>query len=394
MAHSLEVLQVSTEPLIAVVDRGEKIQHPQRHVDEVGDELFPPDGPYVTYRDLGLVAFISSDAVPKRFDIDGQLVIPSTESFGVTTGVDYYGDIWGELPHNVFSESKSAWFDKTTLERGVHYTVPTEVAEAEISDPIAAGRTFLDASLRDKPYGPHLLIGTAAITDFIEGMIDVSEAGENKSLFLDGFHHILPKADWDILHTAVMAFLAGIPVEKLRLPEEHKYRVLVNVASKFAWYHAEHKNGLDAMLEKPEGMDDRGWEKMKEMSHPLWNTQRIYSELNVSLQYLAKVYQFTPKELVETAWRIWRAQQYWFNGSSEVEEIGPDLKNYLDTPYRDEWADLFDQIHSSDRLQHYYDAVKLSVLTTFIPDYFDGDAPKVMPKPPMAFANRAEADRN
>src|SRR5690606_36190890 len=104
---------------------------------------------------------------------------------------------------------------------------------------------YMDASLRESPIEPILLVGNMAIAGFLAGYIEQSESGAEKRMPSRETEYLLPRVDWDVLTMIVTARMAGMPVEQVDIPEEHRYRVLLNLANVLAHYYTESKREYD-----------------------------------------------------------------------------------------------------------------------------------------------------
>jgi hypothetical protein len=363
------------EPILGIYDMGDQIQNPMRLKDS--DDYKGGD---VTFRDYRALAF-----PPLTAEADGELTpedfgLPNHPVIDTQIGVSNYSYPESSLPVNMYSSGHIAHFNPTEA-KTLQVNKPLTFIETS-SDAFEVGAQYPDIFLGDKECTPILLIGERAITEFLRGFGDTTEADSPKRMPWRQGDHLLPRVDWDLLSLTVTGNLAGAPAETLPIPEEHRFRILVGLADTLSWYYTQHRHHLDT-LRKPEKQfkDHSDYLLNMEMNSPLDLINRIfhgshyqfYGNANPNIAYLIRAYRIHPDELVEATQQLWYAHTYWFEGSEKTPMN--DLRDYFYQPPDPNNSRLFVAHNSAKDIAYYNEIIRTTVYAAVNPAYRNGDTP-------------------
>lgn len=231
------------------------------------------------------------------------------------------------------------------------------------------GRIALDAILRKQELSPFALIGDSAVLGFLRGYIDESEADKEKQMpWRSSSDYLLPRADADLASLITSAYAGGAETTGLPIPEEHRYRVLLNAAGVFAWYYTGSRWEFD-IPRKPvsEFSGDAERQKLEiELSHPLHSVNGMFHRghyeflnmpYNPSLALLLGAYGATEAEFTEIVQQVWYMQTYWFEASQNA----PSVNDHFDSPPNPVHSQLFIAQTSRRDLSYYNDLIEATV---------------------------------
>ncbi len=364
------------EPVLGIYDLGEQIQNPMRSAEPGNYEAG-----YITYRDYRIAAFPPVDfGMQSEAQEDVEPSLPQHPFVITSVGVSYRSDIWELLPANMYRSGHLAGFH------------PPEADLIEPSEPMSVvkdqnkarelGSACPDVFLREITQPTVLLVGKRAITGFLEGFVDETEAGEPKRMAWRTGDHLLPRVDWDLLSLAVSANIAGVPETDLPLPEEHRFRVLVGIAEVLSSFYVQSRRELEVnRAPEQEFKDYRDYRLNMEMSNPLDLVNRIfhgsyyqfYGTANPDVAYVLRAYGIKPDEMVEATQQLWYGRTYC---REEAEKVPlEDLHDHVYRPPDPNKSRLFLDTNSTQDIAYYNEMIRQTVYTAIDPFHKAGDTP-------------------
>ncbi|USN97302.1 MAG: hypothetical protein H6799_02925 [Candidatus Nomurabacteria bacterium] len=347
-------------PILALYDLGMRTQGPTRYREIEGQR---EKVQYREYWTAGIPPIVEETGEP----LIRAPQLPGVPVIGTRIGVDYYSDLWEKYPEYMYSDSH--FVDIVPVQTRV---LEESHKAREVSDTAQAGelgRIALDAILREQPLGSFAFIGNDTILEFLRGYIDESEAEKEKSMpWRSSSDYLLSRADADLVLLITSAYAGGVETTDLPVPEEHRYRALLNAAGVFAWYHTGSRREFD-IPRKPLsefGGDERRQQLEIELSHPLHSVNGMFHRghyeflkmpYNPSIAYFLNAYGATEEEFTEIVQQVWYMQTYWFEASQNARSIN----DHFDRPPNPENAKLFVAQTPRQDIAYYNDIIAATV---------------------------------
>lgn len=354
--------QFADQPVMGVFDEGFKIQYPDWHV----------DGQRPQYHEYWAVAFPSEQIKDPAYQAVRSRLFPHDVQ-GIRIGNYYHSDPFGKLPRYMYPSGDLADVVPVSDEV-VDLTVsPKLVLVGEEAD--AIGGKYMDSLLREQTVEPLLLVGSAAIAGFLNAYLTHSESGADKYMPSRETEYLLPRVDWDVLMMIVAGRMAGVPLDMLEIPEEHRYRVMACVATVIAHYYTESQREYDILRAPLSHFRDEDDQKLQvELSQPLHSVMGMFhhsyamyyrTPYNPSLACLLYSYGIKPQEMVETVQQIWYAREHW-NGIADRLPLN-DLFEHYDQPPNTDNAKKFLAGLTPDQVAYYNTLIQSTVLMAVDP---------------------------
>lgn len=304
------------QPSMALFDLGLRVQNPIRHTYDENGEFTGR----VQYRHFEAVSL-----APGFIEIPGrpytsELAESSTETkfVGTTIGVDYYSDPWGDLPSYMYSSGHIASFRAVNLasllDKVGHVRTVDKPKDTDFAYRLP------DIFHNEEPLPATVLIGEETIVAFLKKYIEITESEQPKKMASRQTEYLMPRVDWDLLSLMVTANLGGVAPDELPIPEEHRYRVLLDtgdtIAHGFMW-DRKHLSGYKEKYENGRAEVEGSYEAW--IDSPLYLAGHIlqptYAE---SLGYLFRAYGIAVEEFAEVIEQTWYAQNYHFEKGDEI----------------------------------------------------------------------------
>lgn len=355
------------EPILGVFDQGLEIQNPMRRI----DDDFNKD--YIHYRKYAAVAIPQLVDSPLDFEQQRDRLLPTGMSY-ISIGNAFYSDLWDKYPSYLYSSGHI--IETRPIRQGEFRFADAEIlTDAEVAG--SHSGHVMDAILREQTLASTLIIGNQAIAAFLEGYIDETESAAKKAMPSRETEYLLPRVDWDVLSMIVSARIAGLPLDQVEIPEEHRYRVLLNTANVLAHYYTESKFDYDISRSTRQDYEDESrWKLELELSRPLHSVLSYLHEnfhtffqtgYDPSIACLLYAYDFKLEELVETTQQMWFGREYW-NGLATTTPHGGNLRTHYDQPPdAAEHAKRFLENVSKEDAQYYAELVRATIITAADP---------------------------
>lgn len=362
-----ELDHLRDQPVMGLFDEGLQIQNPMRY--KVPHQY---ESGYIDYRRYCALAFPVVETADKAYIAVRDHLFPKGVQ-GISIGNGFYSDLWDKYPRYLYPSGKLLYVIPATEDQ-VNVTGAKQVSGNADEAYDLSGR-YLDAILRELPVESVLLVGNTAIAGFLAGYIEQSESGAEKRMPSRETEYLLPRVDWDVLTMIVTARMASLPAEQINIPEEHRYRVLLNLTNVLAHYYTESKREYDIGLAPASDFKDEREHKLQlELSTPLHSVMGMlhhtYSlfydaPYNPSVACILYAYDVRPQELVEITQQIWYAREYWNDLASRISLNA--LKDHYDQPPEPEHARLFLEGITKVQAAHYNELIQATVLAAADP---------------------------
>lgn len=374
---TLETLaSFDSEPILGIYDDGKRDDFMSQPTQDGGESLYPQ------YRHYVIAAFPVEDyndelSPRNRFrDPHGYGEIhPVSDVRTVRVGVNNFRDDWNDLPPYMYPSGQIPRFLNSKFERLVVDSDSEIITDTTIAHHV--GEVSVDAILREEEIPTTLIVGEEAIIGFLAGYVEGCEADKPKRMPHRQTDWLLPRADADLMRFMTCAYLSGVEPKNLPNPDEHRYRVMVDLADTLSWYYTQHRSTLDELIKEPNEFDDENFRRAyMELSHPLDLVSRILQDRGQddSVDQIVATYQIDTNELVEAVQQLWYAHTYWFEAGREAE----DLFTHFHRPPDLDWARLFIAQTSPAMMKYYNSVIEQTVRCAVNVNFFGGDiAPEV-----------------
>lgn len=285
-------------------------------------------------------------------------------------GVNSFRDDWKDLPSYMYPSGHIPSFLASKSERLVIDSEPRVITDTSIAH--HAGVVSIDAILREQEIPTTLIVGEKTIVNFLAGYIEGCEADKPKRMPHRQTDWLLPRADADLMRLMTCAYLSGVEPENLPNPDEHRYRVMIDLADTLSWYYTQHRSTLDELIKDPSEFEDERFHRMyMELSDPLDHVQRILQDRgnNDSVDQIVAAYQIGTSELIEAVQQLWYAHNYWYEAGDEAEDLFTHFHRRPDL----DWARQFIAETSPEMMKYYNDIIEQTVRCAVNVNYFGGD---------------------
>jgi hypothetical protein len=276
--------------------------------------------------------------------------------------------------------------------RGIPVNSVVIIDEEQQSTEIASN--LFEKLERDMPLTALIVVGEAAVSSFLKGLSEANELQKKRVMPFYQAGYYLINADSDLRSLATMAYMSGLANASDSLPDEHRYRVLMNVAWSIVNNVVATRSRIDYFDEQlaSSTLPDLSIRGAVDyiVNHPFRALIRGFEQnIYYQLEPILGAYDIKEDELLESCFRLWLAHNYYLeiprgiapferDGWGNLYEGEKFFKwaELFHVPSDDEWADIFAANLSPDQLNKYRSVVRATVLAAIGRD-FSNDIPEL-----------------